>query len=74
MKRSLGIEFAEYKKEATATIEDLRTRLNAAENELNILDSYRASKATHDEEMNKLQKSLADQTTYTKNALDEQER
>ena len=74
VKRSIGVEFAEYKKESTATIEDLRSRLAAAENELSILDSYRANKAKHDEDVTRLQKSLAEQATYTKNALDEQER
>lgn len=74
VKRSIGVEFAEYKKESTATIEDLRSRLTAAENELNILDSYRANKAKHDEDVARLQKGLADQANYTKNALDEQER
>ena len=74
VKRSIGVEFAEYKKESIATIEDLRSRLSTAENELSILDSYRANKAKHDEDLARLQEALAEQTNYTKNALDEQER
>lgn len=74
VKRSLGVEFAEYKKEAVATIEDLRTRLSQAESELNILDSYRANKSSHDKELEQLKQSLNDQCNYTKNALEEQER
>lgn len=74
VKRSIGVEFAEYKKESTATVEDLRARLTAAENELNILDAYRANKARHDEDFARMQQGLAEQATYTKNALDEQER
>ncbi|CAM9150547.1 unnamed protein product, partial [Ectocarpus fasciculatus] len=74
VKRSIGVEFAEYKKESTATIEDLRSRLSTAENELSILDSYRTNKAKHDEDLARLQEALAEQTNYTQNALDEQER
>ena len=74
VKRTIGVEFAEHRKESSATIEDLKTRLTAAENELNILDSYRANKSKHDEDVARLESSLADQANYTKNALDEQER
>lgn len=67
-------EFSEYRREATATIESLKGRLESAESELNLLDAYRRNKAAHDEELTLLTKNVADQVQYTQNALDEQER
>jgi hypothetical protein len=74
VRRTLNVEFAEYKKESVATIEDLKTRLGEAETELSILESYRINKAKHDEELANLKKSLAEQMNFTKNALEDQDR
>ncbi len=74
MRRALNVEFAEYKKESTSTIEDLRSRLSSAESELNVLDSYKINKSRHDQDLADLKAALADQTAYTKTALEEQER
>ena len=74
MRRALNVEFAEYKKESMSTIEDLRSRLSSSESALNVLDSYKINKAKHDQELADLRAALADQTAYTKTALEEQER
>lgn len=74
VRRALNVEFAEYKKESMSTIEDLRSRLSSSESALNVLDSYKINKAKHDQDLADLRAALADQTTYTKTALEEQER
>jgi hypothetical protein len=70
----MAAEYSEYQREASTTIENLRSRLDTAESELNLLDAYRRNKTAHDEELAALSKNVAEQVQYTQNALDEQER
>jgi hypothetical protein len=74
LKEQYETEMVEYKKDSVVLIEDLRIRLDKAENELLGLENYKRDKAAHDKKLAELEENLTLEKQQSIVALENQER
>ena len=74
LKKQHEEEFSTFKKDYVSTLEELRSNLSVAENELARLDSYRRDKEVHDRKLAQLEELLKQTKQESYDALEEQER
>ena len=74
LKEKYETEMVEFKKDSITLIEDLKIKLDKAENELLGLENYKREKDAHDKKLAELEESLAKEKQQSIIALENQER
>lgn len=74
LKEKYETEMVEYKKDSVVLIEDLKIKLDKAENELMGLEAYKREKEAHDAKLVELEEELAKEKQQSIVALEDQER